>query len=456
MKEEEKYLMIKKLVDTNGNKKRAAVKLQCSTRHINRMIQGYKQEGKEYFVHGNRDRQPIHTIPDETKSKIIKLYETVYDGANFTHFTELLAKNDKIHLSSSAIRSMLMKEHILSPRATRRVRKQVREELKQLDAKALANEETAVLTPNTVPDEDAHPRRPRCKYFGEMLQMDASLHVWFGKDKTQLHIAVDDSTGQIVGAYFDHQETLNGYYHLLYQILTTYGIPAMFFTDRRTVFEYKQIKNPATEDDTFTQFSYACSQLGIDIKTSSVPQAKGRVERYFQTLQSRLTLELKLAGIDTIDQANIFLNSYIKEYNDRFAIPIKHSKSVFEKQPQPEKINQILAVITDRKIDSGHCIRFDKKYFRLVDSNSHPVYYYKGTECLVIHAFDGQLFASVGETLHALEEVPQHANVSKEFDFPVEEIKQRKIHIPPMEHPWKKKSFEAFQRKQAHKDQKTA
>src|SRR5659263_236058 len=289
MKEEEKYLMIKKLVDTNGNKKRAALKLQCSTRHINRMIQGYNQKGKEYFVHGNRDRQPIHTIPDGTKTKIIKLY-----------------------------------------------------------ANALANEEAVMLAPNTVPDEDAHPRRPRCKYFGEMLQMDASLHDWFGKDKTQLHIAVDDSTGQIVGAYFDHQETLNGYYHLLYQILTTYGIPAMFFTDRRTVFEYKQIKNPATEDDTFTQFSYACSQLGIDIKTSSVPQAKGRVERYFQTLQSRLTLELKLAGIDTIDQANIFLNSYIKEYNDRFAIPIKHSKSVFEKQPQPEKINQILAVITDR------------------------------------------------------------------------------------------------------------
>src|SRR5659263_242480 len=268
MKEEGKYLMIKKLVDTNGNKKRAAVKLQCSTRHINRMIQGYKQEGKEYFVHGNRDRQPIHTISDETKSKIIKLYETVYDGANFTHFTELLASRDKINFSTSAIRSMLMKKHILFPRATRRVKKRVREELKLLDAKILFDEEATVLASNTVRDEDAHPRRPRCKYFGEMLQMDASLHDWFGKDKTQLHIAVDDSTGQIVGAYFDHQETLNGYYHLLYQILTTYGIPAMFFTDRRTVFEYKQLKNPATEDDTFTQFSYACSQLGIDIKTS--------------------------------------------------------------------------------------------------------------------------------------------------------------------------------------------
>src|SRR5665647_3263712 len=135
MKEEEKYLVIKKLVDVNGNKKRASLKLQCSTRHINRMIQGYNQKGKEYFVHGNRDRQPVHAISDATKTKIIKLYETVYDGANFTHFTELLASRDKINFSTSAVRSMLMKKRILSPRATRRVKKRVREELKLLDAK---------------------------------------------------------------------------------------------------------------------------------------------------------------------------------------------------------------------------------------------------------------------------------------------------------------------------------
>lgn len=73
--------------------------------------------------------------------------------------------------------------------------------------------------------------------------MDASLHPWFGREKSQLHIAVDDATGDIVGAYFDAQETLNGYYHVLEQILKTYGIPYMFYTDRRTVFEYNK-KNP--------------------------------------------------------------------------------------------------------------------------------------------------------------------------------------------------------------------
>jgi transposase-like protein len=159
-----------------------------------------------------------------------------------------------------------------------------------------------------------------------MLQMDASQHLWFGNEKSYLHIAVDDATGAITGAYFDSQETLNGYYHVLYQILTQYGIPFMFFVDKRTVFEYKKKNISSVEEDTFTQFGYACKQLGIQIKTSSVPQAKGRVERMFQTLQSRLPLELRLAGVTSIEQANEFLKAYIKEFNAQFALPVNNTK----------------------------------------------------------------------------------------------------------------------------------
>ncbi len=113
--------------------------------------------------------------------------------------------------------------------------------------------------------------------------MDASPHIWFGNEVTHLHLAIDDATGKIVGGYFDTQETLNTYYHVLYQILVTYGIPYQFLTDRRTVFEYKRKNVSSDEKDTYTQFSYACSQLGIDIESSSVPQAKGRVECLNQT-----------------------------------------------------------------------------------------------------------------------------------------------------------------------------
>lgn len=91
-----------------------------------------------------------------------------------------------------------------------------------------------------------------------------------------------------------------------------YGIPYKFFTDRRTVFTYKKKNSPSIDEDTYTQFAYACKQLGIELESSSIPQAKGRVERLNQTLQSRLPIELRLAGISTIDAANEFLNSYIK------------------------------------------------------------------------------------------------------------------------------------------------
>ena len=125
------------------------------------------------------------------------------------------------------------------------------------------------------------------------------------KEKLQAEVqTADDDTGMIVGAWFDKQETLSGYYHVFRQILTDYGIPYMFYTDRRTIFEYRQKNSPSLENDTFTQFGYACKQLGVDLKTTSIPQAKGRIERLFGTLQSRLPAELQLAGISTIEQAN--------------------------------------------------------------------------------------------------------------------------------------------------------
>lgn len=381
MTEEYKYKLIKKLLETNGNKKSAALKLNCSIRHVNRMIQGYKARGKEFFIHGNQGKQPVHAISPEIKQDIIDLYRTKYQDANFAHFSDLLLKYEKLSISPSALRSILMQEFILSPKATRKTRKRVRAQLEEQRKNAFSKNEIAKIAENILAIEDAHPRRPRCAFFGEILQMDASLHHWFGLHKSQLHIAVDDSTGMIVGAYFDRQETLNGYYHVFHQILKGYGIPYMFYTDRRTVFEYKQKKSPSIEEDTFTQFGYACKQLGVEIKTSSIPQAKGRVERMFQTLQSRLPLELRLAGATTLEQANIFLNSYIKEYNAKFALPIDDSKSVFERQPDDEKINLTLAILAPRKIDNGHCIRFNKKYFKPLDSNGYPVYYYKGTSC---------------------------------------------------------------------------
>ncbi|CCQ95553.1 transposase [[Clostridium] ultunense Esp] len=456
MTEQEKYEIIKKLVETNGNKKRAALKIGCTQRHINRLIQRYKKEGKSAFIHGNHGRKPAHTIEKEKKELIVDFYRTKYYGANFEHFTELLEKYEDVKVSPSVVRSVLMNEQIISPMAHRSTKKKLKKQLKAQKEAASSKKEIEQLQNKILEIEDAHPRRPRCANFGEMIQMDASEHLWFGDKKTQLHIAVDDSTGAIVGAYFDLQETLNGYYNVLSQILKSHGIPYMFFTDRRTVFEYNKKKSPSIEEDTFTQFGYACKQLGIEIETSSIPQAKGRVERIFRTLQSRLIIELRLNGITTIEQANIFLNSYIKEYNDAFALPVNNIKSVFEKQPDDEKINLTLAVLSSRKIDNGHCIRYENKYFKLLDTYGYPVYYYKGTSGMVIKSFNKELYFCVEEKVYVLEEIPTHERKSRNFDFDTPVEKPKKKYIPPMSHPWKQASFEKYMNKQAHRKEKTA
>lgn len=457
MDEQRKYEVIKKLVDEKGNKDRAAMTLNITRRQVNRLIIAYKQRGKDAFSHGNKGRKPATAIPDATKSKIIDCYQNKYYDANFTHFTELLESHEHIFVSTGTIASILEKEYILSPRVTKAKKKRIAKELRHRQDAAKTQLEKDEIQKNIVAVEDAHTRRPRCAYFGELEQMDATPYEWVPGQIWHLHLAIDDATGRITGAWFDTQETLNGYYHVFSQILTNYGIPYKFFTDRRTVFIYKKKNSPSLDEDTYTQFAYACKQLGVELESSSVPQAKGRVERLNQTLQSRLPVELRLAGITTIDAANEFLNSYIKEFNGKFALPLDGIRSVFEKQPSNEKINLILAVLDERTVDSGHCIQFENQYYRMLDGHGLQVHYRKGTKAMVIKAFDGKLFCCVNDKdIYALEAIPKHEAKSKDLDADYVAAKPKKKYIPPMHHSWRRSAFSKFTKSQEHhwKDEK--
>lgn len=441
MKAQEQYEIIKRLVENHISKDYAAIKIGCTRRTINRLIKKYNLEGKAGFIHGNTGRKPAHSLSEKQKQDIVSIYNNKYWNTNFTHCCELLEKHDQIKLSPSCLRKILYHEFILSPRATKRTKKQMNKLLRDMHKEEKNKKVKKLIEASILQIEDTHSRRPRCAYFGEMIQMDASVHLWFGDQKVHLHAAIDDSTGTIVGAYFDTQETLNGYYQVLYQILNKYGIPSMLYTDNRTVFEYKNKKMKDVGKDTFTQFSYACKQLGIEIKTTSVAQAKGRVERLFQTLQSRLPVELRLEGTTTLSEANIFLNSYIKEYNAKFALPIHHNKSVFIQQPDLETIHQTLAILTPRIVDTGHCIKFQNKYYKTVDARGLQVHYHRGVKGLVIQSFTKELFFSTGDKVYALDEVPTHEMTSKNFDISHTIEKPRKRSIPSPKHPWKNSEF---------------
>lgn len=452
MDEQKKYEVIKALADhPNGNKDRAALTLGCTKRHINRMLAGYRREGKAFFVHGNRGRKPATTIPEETRNTVVDLYRNKYYQANFRHYTELLEERENIRISPSSVAKILEAESILSPRVTKARKKRIKKELLIKKENASSKKEADAIQANLVAVEDAHSRRPRCAYFGEMQQMDASPYEWVPGQTWHLHLAIDDATGTVTGAWFDTQETLRGYYHVFHQILTNYGIPYQFFTDRRTIFTYKQKNSPSLDEDTYTQFAYACKQLGVLLESSSVPQAKGRVERLNQTLQSRLPVELRLAGITTIEGANEFLHSYIKKFNAKFSLPIHHTKSVFVEQPSDETINLILAVLNERTVDCGHCIRFQNQHYRMLDNRGLQVHYRNGTKTMVIQAFDGSLYCCVNDKeIYALEKVPERYPSSKNLDAEQPTQKPKKKYIPPMNHPWRRSAFRKFVQNQPH------
>ena len=448
-----KYEVIKKLVDTNGNKNSAMLKLRCSLRNINRLIAKYKSQGKKGFVHGNRDRKPIVATSDTLKAKIIDLYTNKYRNANIKHFCELLLEHENINISTTTIHKWLHEINLFSPKANRITKSRINKRIRILKKKNLSNSKVQNIDISSQPLDRslAHPRHPRAKYAGELIQMDASSIKWFGDEITHLHLAIDDATGAIVGAFFDKQETLFAYYNVFKQILSNYGIPAKFLTDRRTIFEYVKLNPKSDEKDTKTQFSYACNTLGVAIETTSVPQGKGRVERLNQTLQSRLPVVLRIANINTIEEANAFLNSYIKKYNDANSIQLDDSRNAYEKQLNNDDINKVLAVLSKRVIDAGHSIKYMNCYYELKNSIGNSVYFHKGTKALVIRCLDNSLFVNVNDNIYALQKIPSHYENSKELDF-VEEPKIKKIYIPPITHPWKQQSFDKHLEKQKHRE----
>ena len=445
MNEKEKYKIIKELVDHNGNKNRASKKLGLSRRQIDRLIIIYKEKGKSGFVHGNRSKKPIHTKDKSISEDIILLYKTKYYDFNFNHFKEFLEKDENIIVSYKFVYKTLTNEGILSPRARKKTKKDFAKK-KLLEEKkinlSMTDDEIEAKVNHEIALEDSHPRGEKPKYFGEVIEQDGSIHQWFGDFKSCLHLAIDKATSTIVGAYFDKQETLNGYYHVFYQILTNYGIPYKFLTDNRTVFNYMSL-NPdkrTSEKDVLTQYGYACKQLGVELETTSVSQAKGLIERTNGTFQGRLVQELRLNNINTIEKANEYLiNVFVPYFNERFALDYKKFESVFEESPSTEKINYTLAVLTPRKIDNGNSIKYYGKYYQPYLNNELKCFMPK-TEALVIKAFNGDLLVTIDEQVLELRELSRNKRFSKEFDEVIE-IKEKKKYIPPMTHPWKLSSF---------------
>lgn len=398
--------IIKRAVKGSISTKDAAIKLGISKQYVNKLKAKYKIAGKDCFTHGNKGKERSWKTSFEQEQTILRLYCEKYNGFNYKHFLEKLNEIEHIQISYQPLYRILSSAGLKFPKG-QRVRK-----------------------PSNI-----HPTRPRKENFGELLQIDASLHYWFGikQPKATLHGAIDDATGNVMGLYFDKEETLKGYYNMLRTILIKYGIPESFYSDNRTIFEYRKIadKHKSIDKDVQTQFKRCCQQLGIEIITTSVPQAKGRIERLWGTLQSRLVAELSLRNIKTIEEANAFLPEFTIDYNKRFSDAPDFEKSLFVPAPSEEEINYYLSVLYYRRIDSGSSFQFFGKRLQLIDSQGRIVRINKKEIVDVYLTFDKTVVAIYDGKYY--ETKPAEIELSKP-----KQITSKPKWKPEPYHPWRK------------------
>ena len=336
--------VIKKAMSGKLTTGQAAAKLGVSKQYVNKLKRAYAEKGAAAFRHGNGGRDRPWKTDSATEARIIGLYGGKYAGFNFRHFLEKLNEAEGIAISYAALHRILASSGFKSPKGHKPKRGKAK-----------------------------HPSRPRRKGFGELLQIDASIHNWFGDSlpKATLHGAIDDAAGTVMGLWFEKEETLRGYYEMTWQILNKCGIPEAFYGDNRTIFEFRKLseRDQTIDRDVHINFRRMCRQLGIELITTSISQAKGRIERLWGTLQSRLISELRIRGITAIGAANSYLPEFMADYNRRFAIRPDMESSVFAPAPSPKEIDFYLSPEFQRTADNGSSFGFEGRRHQLVDED---------------------------------------------------------------------------------------
>jgi transposase len=335
--------VIKSLIEDKMTSRDAAEVLSLSERQIKRLKAGVKKDGEVFVIHKNRGRKPKHTIPGEIREKIVFLARNKYKGVNYTHLAELLEERESITISQSSVSRILKAKGIKSPRKHR--------------------------------PPKPHRTRERKPQEGLLLQMDASPYEWIPGIKCSLHGAIDDARGNITGLYFCENECLNGYFEVKRQTILEYGIPISIYVDRHTIFKAPSNARLTIYDElegktlAYTQFSRAMQELSVGMVYAYSPQAKGRIERLWETLQDRLALELRLAGIKSIKEANAFLPGFIKRFNAHFAVVPREPQSAYRPLGEDINIDYILCRKETRKASQGSTFSFGGQIYQLSKNN---------------------------------------------------------------------------------------
>jgi len=411
--------VISKVLAGQLTNRQAADELQIGIRQVRRLKPKVRDSGAEGLVHKNRGRVPNNKISTEFLEHATELIKENYFDFAPTFAAEKLLENHGIKLSKETVRHAMSGAGIWQPRP------------KKLHAHYRA-------------------WRERKEHYGDMEQFDGSYHDWFegrlldasGVPLTEVCLlaAIDDATGKLTKLKFDDSEgvvPVNGFW---LEYVKTNGKPLKIYLDK---FSTYKINNKHLFDDktVLTQFERAMKELIVDVIHANSPQGKGRVERLFKTLQDRLVKELRLAGINTIAEANEFLQKgFIPKFNNQFSVVPKKADDAHTTLSETElsKLPNIFSIHTYRGVNNDFTIRFKGKWFQLKERQ--PTLVLRKDQILVEEHLDGSIHLNLRNKYLEFTELPQRPEKTKMHVTGL--TKELQIWKPPMNHPWKKLSFE--------------
>lgn len=389
----------------------AALQLGIGTRQVKRLVRAYRAKGAAGIISGHRGKRPGNAIDDSVRQQALLLVQARYADFSPTLAHEKLVELHGLRFSVETLRRWMMAEGLWQAKS----RKQAH----------------------------IHQRRPRRPRIGELIQIDGSPHDWFeGRGSyCTLIVFIDDATSRLMALHFAPTETTQAYMETLSTHLDQHGRPVAIYSDKHSIF---RVNHPDKAGE-LTQFTRALKTLDIEPIHANTPQAKGRVERANQTLQDRLVKELRLQEIDTIDQANRFLPTFIEDYNKRFAVEPQHADDAHrEVLHSPEELDLILCLHHTRKLSKNLSLQFCNTEYQL--QNYGKGYRLRGATVTVCEAFDGSVtLLNKGHTLSYRKlqqgEVPipvvDEKSVHAQVELANQKQHQNPTWKPAPDHPWR-------------------
>ena len=402
-----RYNVISKLIDGHVNGSEAAKQLNLCVRQVKRLKAKVKKHGARGIIHGSRGKSSNRRLAKEIIKKIEKIVKEMYYDFGPTFASEKLSDNHQIKISKEKLRQLMTEWKLWKPKPRKE-------------------------------NKEYRSWRPRKEYYGEMEQFDGSYHDWFEgrSEECCLLASIDDATGKITKLKFVDWEGVKPAYIFWREYIKTHGKPLKIYLDRHSTYKINA-KSLFDDPEALTQFERAMRDLNTEVIHAHSPQAKGRAERLFGTLQDRLVKELRLAGISTIEAANKFVEEeFIPKYNQKFAVLPQKKGNLHKPLNKFEKDNldKIFSIQDTRTINNDFTIRFKGKWYQLLETQ--PTLVCRKDKVLIEERLDNSTFISLRNKYLNYIVLPQRP---EKVEIKVIALaKMKSSWKPPANHPWRR------------------